>query len=87
MHLVFGADGHPALGYLVGQSDLIYAAWDGSAWETDRIDRVTSMRGASLALDDTGSPAFSYHYLARRSTDDKLRYAYKTGSDWMIEIR
>ena len=58
---------------------LKYARLDGNAWSTDIIDRG---RRASLDLDINDQPHVSYY----SAVDDSLRYAYFSGTEWVIRI-
>lgn len=57
---------------------LVYARWDGSAWQMENLD--SSGNGASLILDSSENPHISYYAYAEQI----LRYAYWNGTAWDI---
>jgi PKD repeat protein len=65
-----------------GTSDLKYARWTGSKWETETIDYAGTVGYfTSIAIDDHDIPHISYH----DHTNSDLKYATLTGGKWTNE--
>jgi hypothetical protein len=56
--------GRPGVAYYnAGLADLMYAHWDGAAWDVQSVDtRFTTGYYPSLAYDPAGRPVISYYY-------------------------
>lgn len=73
--------GYPRLAYgspaaMPNPTGLLYAAWNGAAWQIQTVD---SGDAASLVLDALGRPHIAYR------ADGALRYARWNGTQWVIQ--
>ncbi len=84
--IALNASGHPRIVYMAGdtggQEALVYAAWNGSSWDTQSLEIGQSPLYPSLALDATGDPHIS-HYAGWPIAD--LRYAVSDGGNWNVQ--
>jgi hypothetical protein len=71
--LALDGSGQPHISYHdLSNRDLKYAAWDGSSWQIETVDRVGDVGfHTSLALDGSGQPHISY----RDTSNLDLKYA------------
>jgi hypothetical protein len=87
--LALDRSGHPHISYSsLGDLDIKYAHWDGTAWTTETVDgeEMAGLWGTSLALDEADHPHISYFsYLSPDATANTLRYAHWDGTAWIIE--
>jgi hypothetical protein len=75
--------GRPRISYFdLTNTDLKYAAYDGSAWQIETVDGAGFVgHCTSLALNDSSLPRISYH----DETNGNLKYAAYNGSAWQID--
>lgn len=86
LELRLDSRGYPHLLYQAGSSNnqqLIYAYWDGAAWQTDAFTEETDAE-LSLALDTQNQPHIVY--ILNEETNTELRYAFKSQGSWQTEI-
>jgi hypothetical protein len=81
--LALDTAGNPHISYYdMTNTELKYAAWNGSSWDIQTVDSVGAVGGhTSLALDSAGNPHISYYDY----TNGDLKYAAWNGSSWDIE--
>ncbi len=81
--IALDASGYPHISYLdATNSDLKYAAWNGSGWDMRTVDSAGRVGWhTSLALDASGYPHISYQDLS----NGDLKYAAWNGSSWDIQ--
>jgi hypothetical protein len=73
--------GNPHIAY--GKDHLYYAWFDGSSWQREKVDDSPGVGAyASIALDDSGMPHISYY----DAVSGTLKYAYKNGASWDIQV-
>lgn len=74
--LALDATGQARITYFdAAAGDLLYAAWDGSAWQSETVDSVGDVgRTSSLSLDAGGTPHVAYF----DATNGDLKFASRT---------
>ena len=78
-HISYGAF-DTSLGEREFNTDLKYATWDGSVWNTHTVDSaLTMVHGISLAVDGNGYAHIAYW------DSDNLKYAAWNGDSWHIQ--
>jgi len=81
--LQFDSNDRPHISYYFGNydRDLWYAAWNGTGWEKEVVDRDSGYVGwySDIVLDDQDNPHISYYDLS----NGDLKYAYNNGSGWV----
>jgi hypothetical protein len=82
--LVLDSTGSPCIAYYDAKNtDLRYASWNGTGWNTETVDRAGDVgKYASLAIDSNDNPHIGYY----DATNRELRYATRdTGiTEWVI---
>jgi subtilisin family serine protease len=69
--LALDARDRPHIAYYSSNGTLKHARYDGSYWQTEKVDLPVKSYSISLALDTSGKPHVSYH-----KSDYKLRHTY-----------
>ncbi|HXU06721.1 MAG TPA: hypothetical protein VN903_37455 [Polyangia bacterium] len=80
--LALDAAGNPRVAYTDStNADLKYAAWDGTGWRIETVERAGNT-GAypSLALDAQGRPRITYYDI----TNHAIRFAEYAGTTWTL---
>ncbi len=77
------SSGYPHIAYNdTVNKDLMYARWDGAAWQIEPVDSIGDVGSeASIKIDSSDYPHISYY----DSTNGDLKYALWDGSQWQIE--
>ncbi len=71
--------------YNASASSLMYAMFDGSAWQVEEVDNGgTSGLYSSIAIDSNDKPHISY--VNQSTTPRQVMYAHHNGSAWGIEV-
>ena len=79
--LALDSSGYPCISYLNTSDELLYAGWNGSAWNIQKVDSKSS-QNPSLALDSNNNPCIGY----RDRLNSVLKYARQVGSEWNIQV-
>ncbi|MCE5324382.1 Ig-like domain-containing protein [bacterium] len=76
--------GYPRISYYdMVDSDLKYAIWNGSRWDSQTVDEAGDVgQYTSLKLSSTGVPYISYY----DATNTRLKYAYYKNSVWHCSV-
>ncbi|MCP4229705.1 MAG: T9SS type A sorting domain-containing protein [bacterium] len=77
---------NPHIVYQRGPSGwLYYTRWDGSGWNGEYVDTLTGAGfKPTLQLDSSDNPHIVYSH--KTTGIDDLKYAYRVGPDWQIDI-
>ena len=78
--LALDGDGRPHITY-DDAGDLLYASWDGSAWQIETVDTLGDAFSC-LDLDQDGNPHVSYYDY----DGGNVWYAFKEGWEWQMEV-
>jgi hypothetical protein len=85
LSLQIGSDNKPQLAFIGGvNGEMIYAVKSASTWSYSTISTVQVDNGISLALDTGNKPNIAFSWYST-SSYSYLSYAYKSGSNWVLE--